>query len=470
MTAALAYLAFCAACTLLAFKRHPIWGFYFYLASFYVHPPSRWWNYMLPSLRWSLISAVVAVLAVLLHRGRLSAKPFWLGNGPAAILAIYAILMWLQCAWALDLETHLEGTIKFTKYLVAFWLVYRLVDTKEMLRNLMLAHAAGCTLLGIMCQFVGREGNRLDGVGGPGLDDANTLGMYLATGIVVSLGIFLTSKDWRRWVSLAMIVLILNGFVLANSRGAFLGLFAGTLVVLFCKSRAHRQRFWAIALIGVLGCSVIVDRAFVDRMLTIGDVAQDSEDADLSARSRVVLYEAQLRMAADYPMGAGYRGTGTLSPRYLDRRWLSHESAADEPDAARTSHNTLMTTLVEQGFIGFLLFVGLICWLLVAMFRVRAMNGSGADAEVISLSAALCGALMVVIVAGSATDYLMAEIQFWLFAALVSAMQLGRVLNTTSRQLGGQVPRPISDRRLETDGATSVAPRTTQHSLLRRHS
>lgn len=444
MFAAAAYLIFCVACTLLAFKRHPIYGFYFYLAAFYVHPPSRWWNYMLPSLRWSLIAAVVTVLAVLVERGRLSSKPFWLDNTPAKLLTIYGVLMWLQCAWALDLDTHLEGAAKFFKYLVAFWLVYRLVDTKEMLRNLMFAHAAGCTLLGIMCQFVGREGNRLDGVGGPGLDDANTLGMYLATGILVSLGIFLTSKDWRRWASLAMMILILNGFVLANSRGAFLGLVAGALVVLVCKAREHRRMFWVLAMVGVMGFSVIVDKTFIDRMFTIGDVVEDSEDADMSARSRVELYKAQLQMAADYPMGVGYRGTATLSARYLDRRWLARDNGADDPDAARTSHNTLMTTLVEQGVLGLLLFLGLLAWLLVSVLRVRAMNSRAVDAELITLSAATCGALMVVMVAGSATDYLMAEVQFWLFAALVSALQLGEALGSVRQQPGSPTLRPMT--------------------------
>ena len=448
MFAALAYLLLCAACTLLAFKRHPIYGFYFYLASFYVHPPSRWWNYMLPSVRWSLISAVVAVLAVLIHRGRLRGKPFWMTNAPATILTIYAILMWVQCAWALDLETHLEGATKFAKYLVAFWLVYRLVDTKETLRDLMFAHAVGCTLLGILCQFVGRDGNRLDGVGGPGLDDANTLGMYLATGIIVSLGIFLTSKDWRRWASLGMMVLILNGFVLANSRGSFLGLVAGGLVLLFCKAREHRKMFWVLALAGLVGFSAIVDKTFVDRMFTIGDVVEDSEDADMSARSRLELYKAQLRMAADYPMGVGFRGTATLSARYLDRRWLARDNGADDPDAARTSHNTLMTTLVEQGVLGLLLFLALVAWLLVAVLRVRGMNKRGTDADLITLSAATCGALIVVIVAGSATDYLMAEVQFWLFAALVSAFQLAGAANPAPRQAGTStlraMPRPQS--------------------------
>ena len=448
MVAALAFLLLCAACTLLAFTRHPIYGFYFYLATFYVHPPSRWWNYMLPGVRWSLIAAAVAVLAVLIHRGRLRGKPFWMTNAPATILTIYAVLMWVQCAWALDFETHLEGVTKFTKFLVAFWLVYRLVDTKETLRDFMFAHAAGCTLLGILCQLIGRDGDRLDGVGGPGLDDANTLGMYLATGVIVSLGIFLTSNGWRRWASFGMMVLILNGLVLANSRGSLLGLVAGGLVVLFSKARQHRRMFWVLALVGLAGLSTIVDKTFVNRMFTIGDVVEDREDADMSARSRVEIYKAQLRMAADYPMGAGYRGTVTLSARYLDRRWLARDNGTDDPNAGRSSHNTLMTTLVEQGVLGLLLFLALVGWLLLAVFRVRGMNNRGTDAELITLSAATCGALIVVIVAGSATDYLMAEVQFWLFAALVSAFQLAGAANPAPRQAGSATlqatPRPQS--------------------------
>jgi hypothetical protein len=465
MISALAYLVFCAACTLLAFMRHPVWGFYFYLASFYVHPPSRWWSTMLPDLRWSLISATVLVLAVLIHRGRLRAKPVWLSNGPATILFIYAILMWVQCAWALDLETHLEGTIRFSKYMVAFWLVYRLVDSQENLRDIIFANVAGCTLLGIFCQLTGREGNRLDGVGGPGLDDANSLGMYLATGFVLGLGLFLSTKGWRRWSSLGMMVLILNGFVLANSRGAFLGIVAGALVLLVAMSRVHKLMFWAVALVGVVGVSMIVDKAFVERMFTIGDVVETNEDADASARSRMAIVEAQLRMAADYPMGVGFRGTGTLSARYLDRRWLARSSAGeDDPEAGRTSHNTLMTTLVEQGVAGLLLFLTLVGWLLAAAWRVRSMNKRGVDPGLVTLGAALCGALMVVIVAGSATDYLMAEVQFWLFAALVSTLQLGAKPAALGRPFAASMPEGARDA-----GATGPAAPQLGPSAARQH-
>jgi len=43
---------------------------------------------------------------------------------------------------------------------------------------------------------------------------------------------------------------------------------------------------------------------------------------------------------------------------------------------------------------------------------------------VTTMAGSIAGALVVVIAAGMATDYLLAEVQFWLFASLVSAIQL----------------------------------------------
>lgn len=422
MVYAIAFVLFSIACIVLAFARHPIYGLYFYLGSIYVHPPSRWWGYMLPDLRWSLMSAVVAAMAIYLNRKQLTQKALWLSNPPAVLLTLYATLMVIQTPWALDQPTHVEGTLQFVKYMVAFWIVYRVADTKEDLRNVLIAQLLGCTLLGIYARLVGREGDRLDGVGGPGMDDANTLGMYLATGVIVGFGLLLTLKGWRRWVGIGLVAITLNGFVLANSRGAFLGLGAGVLVLGLCKARAHRRVFWSLVLVGVLGVSIIVDKVFIERMFTISDVTSEDEYAEKSARSRMAIFEAQVRMAIDYPMGAGFRGTATLSPLYLDREWLVRGGV--EADAQRSSHNTFMTTLVEQGVLGAALFIALVLWLISRTVRLWRLHREGADPELVTYGATLCGALVVVIVAGSATDYLLAEVQFWLYAGLVVAIQL----------------------------------------------
>ena len=441
MFSALAFVALFCVCAVLAFTRHPIYAFYSYLASIFVHPPSRWWEYLLPDLRWALLAAAIAVVAVLVHRGKLNAKPVWLTNGPAILLTMYALWMWVQTPWALDRATHVEGSAQYLKYMVAFWLVYRMVESKRSLTDLMLGISLGCGLLGLFAQFTGRDGGRLDGVGGPGMDDSNTLGMYLATGVVVCIGLLLTQKGWRRWLSAATLLITFNGFVLANSRGALIGLATGVLVVALCKAREHGRLFWSLILVAAVGSTFVVDKTFVDRMLTIGDVReQNNLEADKSARSRVVIYEAQLRMAADYPMGVGFRGTVVLSPRYLDSEWLTRVPDIGTGSEGRSSHNTFMTTLVEQGVPGALMYSGQIVWLLLAMFRIRRLGSRGADPELKTMTSALCGALVVVFVSGLATDYLMAEVQFWLFAALVSAFQLAEVSLAEPVPVGRALP------------------------------
>lgn len=422
MLSVAAFALFSLVCVVFAFTRHPIWGLYFYLCSIYIHPPSRWWSYIVPDLRWALLSAGVTTLAVLYHRGRLAPKPIWLGNAPAALLALYALLMWLQTPFVLDIETHVIGTIQFTKYLIGFWFVYRIADKLEHVRDILFAHALGCAMLGVYAMTAGRQDGRLDGVGGPGIDDANTLGMYLATGALTAFGLFLTQHGWRRWFALLLGAFATEGFVLANSRGAFLGLAAGGLVLAFAQARQHRRVFWGCALVALLGLGMVVDQLFIERMFTIGDVAEQSEDADMSARSRVVIFDAQKRMVLDYPLGTGWRGTATLSPRYIDERWLTADPSGGH--AERSSHNTFMTTLVEQGFLGALLYLAIIGWLLRTIWRLRGLSRIGLEPELVTLAATMCAGLTVVFVAGQAADYLLAEVQFWLFAALVSAMQM----------------------------------------------
>jgi hypothetical protein len=420
MVSAALFALFVVGCTVLGFVRHPIYAVYFYLASIYVFPPARWGGYILGDVRWALLSAAVAVLAIIVRRKTLQHKPPWILSVPAIVMTLYATWMWIQLPWALDTTEQLESSIQFVKYIVAFWFIYRVADSKEHVRDVMFAHMIGCAFLGLLCLSVGREAGRLDGVGGPGIDDANTLGMYLATGALTALGLLLTQSDWRRWVALAAGAVIMEGLVLTNTRGAFLGLVGGALLFAVFKARAHRRLFWGVALVSLLGLVVIADRTFVERMESIRDTTADTEETDQSARSRLFIISAQWEMFLAHPMGIGHRGTAVLSPLYLDDRWLTGTGE----DRARSSHNTFMTTLVEQGIPGALMFIWLVLWTLWALVRLRSLERMHGDPEVTTLAATAGAVLGVVFVAGNTADFLMAEVQFWIFAAFVTLLQL----------------------------------------------
>jgi O-antigen ligase len=125
-------------------------------------------------------------------------------------------------------------------------------------------------------------------------------------------------------------------------------------------------------------------------------------------------------------MGTGHRGTAALSARYLDKRWLTKDSSGVE---ARSSHNTFMTTLVEQGIPGAMLFIWLTLWT-VAKLRVRRLEVHHGDPVLTTLVATIAGALAVVFVAGNTADFLLAEVQFWLFATLVSLLHIATTSST----------------------------------------
>lgn len=425
MLTALAFLLGFFALLVLALARHPIFGLYAYLASFYIHPPSRWWAQNLPDLRWAFLAAGVTLVAIFLHRAKLpQGRPAWYSSAPGILLIAFVAWFWVQLLWALDPDAHQQAAIQLSKYLVAFYLIFRLTDTFERLRDLLLVHVAGCMYLGILAFMTDNfVGGRLNGVGGPGIDDANSLGMFLGTGLVVAAVLILVERGWRRVFCIVAAPVILNGVVLAASRGAFVGVLMGGLVLLLIKPPQYRRVFWTFALLGAIGAASLMDQRFIDRMLSIGNAIERTEEIDSSAESRWELKEAQLRMFAEYPFGSGHKGTAVLSRLYLDARWLTRRPGEDESAAARASHNTFLTALVEQGIPGAFVYLGLLAWGVLVVGRLRSAHGAAQPRET-AYGGAPAVALTVVLVAGLFTDYLMAEVQIWMLALLVAHQRL----------------------------------------------
>ncbi len=441
MLSATAFLLIFGAGLAAALFRHPVFGLYAYMAVFYVHPPSRWWAQSLPDLRWALLAAVVTLLALLIHRKKLSSGPTWITTPPAILLACYAAWLWIQNFWALDSTAHYEASVQFTKYLIAFYFIYRLIDSRERLRDFLMVHVAGCAYLGILAFYsTNFSDGRVNGVGGPGIDDANSLAMFLGTGAIAGAALILSQTGWRRYFSVGAMAFIMNGVVLASSRGALLGLAAAGLVLVLLKSPGHRRLFWALAAVGVLAVGSLMDQRFIDRMFTITAAVEHDNEIDASAETRFVLYEAQVKMFMAYPLGAGHKGTAVLSPLYMDEKWMTRDASGLPSSLARSSHNTFLTTLVEQGVPGSVLFLCLVGWVLGSLIRVRNWHQQAVEPAQVTMVAALCAAIFLILVAGLTTDYLMAEIQFWLLAALAASFAALRVPTKVEVATRGAIP------------------------------
>jgi len=184
----------------------------------------------------------------------------------------------------------------------------------------------------------------------------------------------------------------------------------------------------------------LVDTAFVDRMFSIKSAVESQAEIDSSAESRIVLLEAQVKMAARYPHGAGLLGTAALSRDYLDEKWLWR--GADPSKWGRSSHNTFMTSLVDHGIPGGFVYIWLTAWGVMVVARLRALRWSHVSMELTAPAVACCAGIAVVWTAGQFTDYLQAELQIWLFALLAASLEQIRLAASSTKSSVAQLPDP----------------------------
>lgn len=394
----------------MALFRHPIYGLYTYIAVFYLDAPHRWWGQGLPDLRWSLLTAVVTAIAMLRLKPNPARTP-WYKTFPGVFLLAYTAWLWIQSPWAIDPVLHHECAMIFTKFIIVYYMVYRLIDTPLLTADFLLAHVLGCLYLGLVALGTGTTGGRLDGVGGSGIDDSNTLGMHAAAIAVVGAMLIFAKRDWRRYAALISMPLILNMVVLTGSRGAFLALFMGGVTIFALRPKENTRFFYTLAFLGILGFGAVASDAFWQRMKTMEAAVNKEETLDNSAEGRIVQMKAGLRMFASHPLGVGHRGFATLSPKYLDSIYLTESGA-------RSSHNTFISTLVEQGLPGAILFSMLWLWVLKSCLLARRWANARRPLLDVCMMAATCAGLAVVFVGGQFADFLKTEVQVWLLAVL----------------------------------------------------
>jgi hypothetical protein len=399
----------------LALTVRPMYGLYTYVAEFYVHPPSRWWGLDLPDLRWSLLAAAVTLIAILRHKTTMQGREPWYRSTIARVLILYALWMWIQLPWVLS-PYQLTGTILLSKYVLLFFLVYTLVDNEEDLYGFCLAHVLGCAYLGWLI-YAAADSGRLESVGGPGIDNANALGMHLVTGLMFAGFLMLVRDGWRRWAIVAAIPFILNGIVQTETRGAVIGLLVGGLATVYLKPKRFRRIYYVLVISAVIGVIAVANEAFIARMSTVTGALAGEAEWDNSARSRVETVKAQLRMFAAHPLGAGHQGTAVLSPAYIGEEWLAETGTRD-------SHNTVMTIVVDQGVPGIVLLVCLGFAVAGMLRRMKKLDADGLPGRLGLYRALLGGALLSVVSSGMFAQNLKAEVQIWCLVLLAALWQL----------------------------------------------
>ena len=285
---------------------------------------------------------------------------------------------------------------------------------------------------------------RVEGVGGPALQDANAFATHLAVLLFFAAGLLLGMRGAYRWIVLASAALIANGVVTTQSRSAFVAILCGGLVFLYLKPPQSKKVVYGLLVLALLGFLAMGQDKYWERMSTILFAVDSSEETTV-AGPRTEMMRAQFKMLKVEPFGGlGHRGSLFLSSHYLAEKYLTGNIAAGA--GRRSSHNTTMTILVEHGVPGAILMFILGVWFVRTTLKLKRLDAMEGSQDVGLLRASLCGACVALLAAAQFVDYIRVETPVTCVAVLVVLCRVSSARPATdaasASRLGASKSRP----------------------------
>jgi len=377
----------------------------------------------LAGTRWAMIAAAVLVLSSLLRKRKdAQGKMDRIKTDWTMIVGFALLIGWLfvQSLWALAPDYHSELIEYWIKFLVILIFIPRVIDDESHLRIFLWTHVAGCFYLGWVV-FTEHVGGRFEEFGASGISEANVGSHHLMTGVLVAGGLFLAGGVKQKLAVIAAAPFILNALVATQSRSGFLALVIGGLAFVMIAPKKFRGSIIALSAIAGIGFVSLTTGEFWNRMETIKYAGSDVENVDTGG-GRLEIMSAQWQMFVGHPMGCGHRCTASLSAQYLDDRFLTGE----EGERARSSHNTYMTLLVEQGAFGILAYLLMLLWIRKSVLKVLKDIGTG-NVFLCCAAAGLGGALLAISIGDFFVSHTRLEVRFWLLGGLVALVKLAAI-------------------------------------------
>jgi probable O-glycosylation ligase (exosortase A-associated) len=253
--------------------------------------------------------------------------------------------------------------LRVSKVLFATFLTILLVTSRERLRNLYSVLALSIGVLAIKGALFGvRTGGDARVWGPPDSFLADNNDLALATNMALPILFFLAAEEKRRWLKIVLriaFVCSIFSVILSYSRGGLLGL----VVVLAAIVLTSRHKVLTATFVVI--CAVLVfsyaPGKWMERMsgLSQGKI-------DRSAEGRLNAWRFAIVLTKHYPLTGG--GFETFTPDLFQRY---------TPDLFFAGpHSIYFQTLGEQGYVGLVLFLGLIgsCWLSLRRLARRAKH------------------------------------------------------------------------------------------------
>lgn len=323
--------------------------------------------------------AGVALMRFLLFNERTAG---WLKN--TLLLITYLLFLVVSVAAAQNAETAITELIDLAQnIMIASIAVYIVKDTPSLRAAIWAILGAGL-LMGMVVVYqnlTNTYNNEYWGLGGS--EYSGYVGRSRATGpymtpnpfaqVLVVIVVLALDRTWHetkfhlRIVAGVVTLLCSLALIFTDSRGGFADLIF-TIFVFFLFNRPNFS-----SLLVVLGFSLVVVQFlpgnYAERLLTLTELnpfSQDEPIADESFRGRTSENIAALMMFADYPIfGVGLNNYSENYQKY------SREIGMDPRREQRDPASLYLQLLAEQGIIGFAVFISLVIYILVQLFKAQ---------------------------------------------------------------------------------------------------
>ncbi|MFT4803973.1 MAG: hypothetical protein ACI9YE_001170 [Psychroserpens sp.] len=149
------------------------WAFYLYEIIYFLNPGFRWWGQSLPSISYSMITAIVFIGAYFLSYKKHQNNNF--SSIPLKKWILLIILCYVVVNFfAVSSSLHLKAMIDFFKMFIILALAYKVIDSEKKLEYAILVYLAGCAYIGYEAYSVGRNSfGRVEGIGTLETPEAN---------------------------------------------------------------------------------------------------------------------------------------------------------------------------------------------------------------------------------------------------------------------------------------------------------
>ena len=294
------------------------------------------------------MAVLFLILGAIINNDKLN----WQITRKEVVFYCFLAVMWIV-SYFFGLGMH-EETFKFmdkmTKLFICIFFICRIVHTYENFNLIIATFIFGAAFLGYQAHASGDfSTGRIDNIGGADFGEANAFATFMLVGTSMFGYKIIRMKLWSMIPSVVIIVMMLNAFVLARSRGALVGIIFTVPFILFNMPKKYRLKVGFFLIMGGILFFNLMDEGFLERMGTIQTESTtgytELQNQATDNLSRLDFWRTSIDIFKDYPMGIGSRNFESTVMIY------------DPRNPGFDAHNTFVLCYTEFGVFGIVLFL-----------------------------------------------------------------------------------------------------------------